>query len=172
MPSNPFQPPETDPAKHPPPAVAPGSPLKAVLWGLAVDLGGTALLGIVITVMYATQLHGQGLSDDEIHDALGHMPHDSAPYIVGTLLGALLSVAGGYVCARIARRDEFRIGLVMAATSALVGLLLGSANEEADMMALFTLTSIACNLLGVKYGAARNRRDQASADPPQDASAP
>ena len=171
MPSNPFQPPETDPAKNLRP-VPPGSPLKAVLWGLAVDLGGTVLLGVVIAALFAMQLHGQGLSDDEIHDAMGHMPHDSALYIAGTLLGALLSVAGGYVCARVARHDEFRIGSVMAATSALVGLLLGVSDEEADMVALLTLTSVACSLLGVKYGADRNRREQAPAEPPQDTSTP
>ena len=172
MPSNPFQPPETDPAKNPPPAVAPGSPLKAVLWGLAVDLGGSVMLGIVIHVLFAVQLQGQGLSEDEIKDAIGHMPRDSALYIAATLLGALLSVAGGYVCARVARHDEFRIGAVMAATSALVGLLLGVSDEEADMATLLTLTSVACSLLGVKYGADRNRREQAPAGPPQDTSTP
>jgi hypothetical protein len=172
MPANPFQPPETDPTRTPPPPLPPGSPLKAVLMGLAVDIGGTALLSMVVTVVYVLQLHGQGLSEDETREAMAHMPHDSALYVGGTLLGALLSVAGGYVCARIARRDEFRIGLVMAALSGLGGLLLGGDSDAADMAVLFTLTGIACNLLGVKYGAERNRRTRAPAAPAKDPSTP
>jgi MFS family permease len=170
MPANPFQPPETDPARNPPPP--PGSPLKAVLAGLAVDVGGSALLSLVITVLYALQLHGEGLSDDEMRDAMARLPHDSVLFIAGTLLGALLSVAGGYVCARIARRDEYRIGLVMAAVSGLAGLLLGGVDEAADMALLLTFTGIACNLLGVKYGADHNRRAQAPSAPTKDASTP
>jgi hypothetical protein len=171
MPTNPFQPPETDPARKPPP-VPPGSPLKAVLAGLAVYIGGTTLLSMVVAVLYALQLHAQGLSEGEMREAMAHMPRDSALYIGGTLLGALLSVAGGYVCARIARRDEYRIGLVMAAVSGLAGLLLGGVDEAADMALLLTFTGIACNLLGVKYGADHNRRAQAPSAPTKDASTP
>jgi hypothetical protein len=171
MPTNPFQPPETDPTRNPRP-VPPGSPLKAVLAGLAVDIGGTTLLSMVVAVLYALQLHAQGLSEGEMREAMAHMPRDSALYIGGTLLGALLSVAGGYVCARVAGRDEFRIGLVMAAVSGLVGLLMGGANEAPDMTALFALTGVACNLLGVKYGAEHNRRARGPAGPAKDASTP
>ncbi len=172
MPNDPFKPPETDSARNPLPPAAPGSPLRAVLTGLAVDFGGTALAGLLIHVLYATQLQGQGLSGSEMNDAIRHMPHDSALYVLGVLLGALMSVAGGYVCARIVRRNEFRSGLVMAASSALVGLLLGAGQEEADMLLLLTLTGIACNLLGVKYGAEHNRRSEASAAAAKDSSTP
>ena len=172
MPNDPFKPPETDSARNPLPPAAPGSPLRAVLTGLAVDIGGTTLLSMVITVLYAAQLHGQGLSASETRDAMGHMPHDSALYILGILLGSLMSVAGGYVCARIARRNEFRTGLVMATVSAGLGLLLSSPDEAADMMLLLTLATVACNLLGVKYGAEHNRRSEASAAAAKDASTP
>ena len=172
MPAHPFQPPETDPPRKPPPPVAPGSPLRAVLAGLAVDIGGTALLSMIVTVLYALQLHGQGLPEGAIREAMAHMPHDSALSVGATLLGALLSVAGGYVCARVARRDEFRIGLAMAAVSCVAGLLLGGADEAADMTALFALTGVACNLLGVKYGAERNRRARAPSGPAKDAPTP
>lgn len=172
MSTNPFKPPETDSAKNPRPSEPPGSPLKAVLMGLAVDIGGTAVFGVVISVMYAFQLHGQGVPDADMHEAMENMPHDSALYIGGILLGALMSVCGGYVCARIARRDEYRPGLVMAAISAVLGLMLGAHPGLDAMTLLLTLTGIACNLLGVKYGAEYNRRAQAPADPAEDASTP
>jgi len=60
----------------------------------------------------------------------------------------------------------------MAAISALAGLLLGGASGEADMMLLFTVTGIACNLLGVKYGAAKNRRLESASTPSTDRPAP
>ena len=163
MPTHPFKPPETDSTKNPRPPATPGSPLKAVLLGLAVDFGGTTVCGLVISMIYAIQLHGQGVADSDMHEAMDNMPHDSALYIGGILLGALMSVFGGYVCARVARRDEFRPGLVMAGVSAVIGLALGSPAGVDSMALLLTVTGIACNLLGVKYGAEYNRREQAPA---------
>jgi hypothetical protein len=167
---NPFKPPESDSTKSPRPPATPGSPLKAVLTGLAVDIGGSAMLGVVISVIYAVQLHGQGVADDEMREAMENMPHDSALYIGGTLLGALLSVLGGYVCARVARRDEYRAGIAMAAISAVLGLMMAGHPGFDEMTMLLTATGVACNLLGVKYGADHNRRAEAPADPAKDSS--
>ena len=172
MSTNPFKPPETDSAKNPRPSEPAGSPLKAVLMGLAVDFGGTAVCGVVISLSYALQLHGQGVADADMREAMENMPHDSALYIGGILLGALMSVFLGYVCARIARRDEYRPGLAMAAISAVLGLMLASHPGLDAMTLLLTVTGVACNLLGVKYGAEHNRRAQASPDPARDSSTP
>ena len=169
MTPNSFKPPESDSSRNPRPPAKPGSPLKAVLLGLAVDIGGTFIFSLVIWVLYALQLHGQGVADADMHEAMLNMPHDSALYIGGILLGALMSVFGGYVCARIARRDEYRPGLVMAAISALFGLMMAHPGFD-SLDLLLTVTGIACNLLGVKYGAEFNRRAEASADPAEDAS--
>ena len=172
MTPNPFKPPDTDPGKSPRPPATPGSPLKAVLSGLAVDIGGTWLLSAVLTIFHVIQLMGQGLSETEVRDALENVPHDSGFYIGATLLGALMSVAGGYACARVARRDEYRPGLVMAAASAVFGIVMTSRPDLDEMMLLLTATGFACNLLGVKYGAEYNRRAEAAADPAKDAPTP
>ena len=94
MSNSPHKPPATDPT------TAPGSPLRAVLAGLAVDLGGTALLGIVLRVIYAAQISTPDMTETQLHDALENIPPQSGVMIAGIVLGALLSVAGGYVCAR------------------------------------------------------------------------
>ena len=172
MTTNPFKPPDTDPDKPRRPPLTPGSPVKAVLSGLAVDIGGTILCGIVISVIYAIQLHSQGLGDAEMRDAMENMPHDSMLYVAGNLLGLLMSLLGGLVCARIARRDEYRIGIVMATLSALIGLMMSSHVDADEMTVLLTVTSVACNLLGVKFGAEHNRRAEAAAAPAKDASTP
>jgi hypothetical protein len=169
---NPFKPPETDSTKNPRPPATPGSQLKAVLTGLAVDIGGSIVFGIAISVIYAIQLQGQGMSDEDLPDAMDNMPHDSALYIAGNLLGLLMSLLGGFVCARIARRGEYRAGLIMAALSAIFGLMMSPHADADEMTVLLTVTSVACNLLGVKYGAEHNRRVEAAADPAKDSSTP
>ena len=172
MSTNPFKPPETDSTKNPLPSAGPGSMHKAVLMGLAVDIGGSLVVGSFVAVMYAAQLHGDGLSENEMREATMHMRHDTALYVAGLLGGLLMSTLGGFVCARVARRGEARPGLVMAACSGLFGLMLGTSAEGDGMLWLLTITSIACNLLGVKFGADHNRRTEAAADRGKDAPTP
>ena len=155
MPDNPFKPPDARVRDQPP---APGSPVRAVLTGLFVDLGGSTLVGLVLAGLYAASLAASGLSEAQIDEAMKNVAPTSAFAISGTVLGALCSVAGGYVCARIARRDEYRSGSVMAGLSAFFSLLLGGAGSPVDMTVLLTLCTVACVLLGVKYGRESNLR--------------
>ena len=166
MSTPPFEPPETDSTKHPRPPAGAGSPLRAVLTGAAVDIGGSVLTGVAITVLYALQLRDQGLSPTELRDAVANMPHDSALYMTGLLLGLAMSLLGGYVCARIARRDEYRAGVAMAILSGVAGLALGGPVTFDEMTALLVLSGAGCNLLGVKVGVDHNRRLQAPTDAP------
>lgn len=164
MSNDPFKPPKTDVDEKP---SAPGSPLRAVLTGLVVDIGGSMVLGILVEVVYRVHLSAAGLSSDQIDDALTNLAPDSAVAVLGTLLGSACSVAGGYVCARIVRRDEYRVGGVMASLSALFGLLFGSPSTPDDLIVLFTLCTVACVLLGAKYGREYNQRtDPPPASPP------
>ena len=166
MPTNPFKPPETDSSRNPQPA-GPGTPVKAVLFGLAVDIGGSMLVGFVTAVLYAVQLKAQGVADSDIREAMAHMPHDSALYMASMLFGIALSVLGGFVCARIAHRDEYRPGLILAVISLVFSLLVGSTDDESSRMAFLMLaSSFACNLLGVKFGVDVNRRGDPGKDAP------
>ena len=164
MSNKPSKPPETDPP------TAPGSPLRAVLTGLAIDIGGTAVLGLVLQTIYAMQIGAPDMTEAQLHDALENIPPGSGVMIAGHLLGSLLSVAGGYVCARIVLRDEYRVGGAMAAVSALLGLGFSGSDDPGSLTALLVLTTVACNMLGVKYGSEQNRRRAALSAPPSDAS--
>ena len=166
--NNPFKPPESDSTKNQRVPDVPGSPLKAILSGLAVDLGGTAVLGIVLENLYVLTLKGQGMGAAEIEDAMRHIPAASTIGVLSIVLGAVMSVAGGYVCARIVLRDEYRVGGVMASVSALLGLLLSSSDDPSSVTALLILCTAACNMLGVKYGSEQNRRLEALSAPPSD----
>jgi hypothetical protein len=159
MSDNPFKPPGTDLDSRPPGPTRPGSPARAVAIGLAVDLGGSVLLNLLLTILYAASLQASGLSHEDIKDALSHIPPDSWIAVTGLLLGACLDVLSGFVCARIVQRDEYRVGAVLATISALCTLLLGGGSDTGDdLIVLLTLCTAACTMLGVKYGFELNRR--------------
>ena len=151
---------------------APGTPLRAVLTGLAIDLCGTQLLGIALGTIYAIQIGAANMTPDQLDDALENIPPQSGLVIAGHLLGALLSVVGGYACARIVQRNEYRVGAIMAGIGLMINLAAMPDDAAVDMVLLTLLTDFACNMLGVKYGAEYNRRREVpvapSADPPTD----
>jgi hypothetical protein len=166
MSDHPSKPPESDPATRAPDV--PGSPLRAVLTGLAIDIGGSAVLDIVLSQVYGWTLSGPDMTDAQVNDAVAHLPLASPFGVLSLLLGTLMSVLGGFVCARIVLRNEYRAGMAMAGVSLVFGLLVGSGgSDDADQLTgLLILCTVACNLLGVKYGAEYNRRLEASATPP------
>ena len=83
----------------------------------------------------------------------------------------LMSVAGGFACARVALRDEWRTGAILAAVAVLFNLLIDDTGVN-DLALLYTLCDVAGLLLGVKYGAERNRRLEQPAPSPADAPTP
>ncbi|MEP6506240.1 MAG: hypothetical protein ABJD97_23085 [Betaproteobacteria bacterium] len=165
--------PDDPPPQRPGPDAAdvPGSPLRAVLTGLALDIGGSEVLHIVLGIAYALQVTRSGMSEEQMQTALAQWPQ-SMYAVVGMVLGSLCSVAGGYACARIVQRDEFRSGGVMAAISGFLSIMLSSSAGPDDMTLLFTACTVACNLLGVKFGREHNLRLAQPAAPPADSPLP
>jgi hypothetical protein len=171
MPNDSPKPPGTDPSSLPP---APGNAgLRAALTGISVDICGTTLLDIILRSLYVAQAGTPGMTSEQVRDLARGMPTQSPLSVVDILLGALVSVAAGYVCARIARRGERFAGALMAGGVALIGALMVDPDREPiDLVLLLLASHIACNLLGVKFGAAQNRRLELPAEPPVDTSAP
>jgi hypothetical protein len=171
MPNDSSKPPGTDPSRLPP--VPGNAALRAVLTGISIDLCGSVLLDMILRSLYVAQAGTPGMTSDQVRDLARSMPPQSPLSVLGILLGALISVVAGYVCARIARRGEFLVGGLMAAALVILDLMLfDTSGDPGDLLLLELVTSVACNLLGVKYGAAQNRRLEAPADPPVDAPAP
>jgi hypothetical protein len=170
MPNDPSKP-GFDPSGRP--AVPGNAMLRAVLTGIGIDMCGSTLLDIILRSLYVAQAGTPGMTSDQVRDLAGSMPSQSPLSVLDILLGALISVAAGYVCARIVRRREYLAGGLMAVALVLLNLLLfDTSSEPADLLLLAFMSNIACNLLGVKYGAAKNRRLETPVDPPVDASAP
>lgn len=137
-----------------------GSGIKAVLAGLAVDIGGSILASVVLTMAYAMSLAGTGADETEIASSLAEIPADSWVYMVGIVAGCLFSALGGYVCARIARHSEYRLGAILATVSAASGLMMGS--DAAGPMFNIALASagFASTMAGAWLGVSRNARNR------------
>ena len=174
--SNPPPPPPDNDSRtpNPPPsAEATSATLRAILAGVGIDTGGGVLLAFIIRTVYALQVSTPDMTPSQIEDAVRNIPNQSPLMVLGNLLGALLSVAAGYVCARIARRDEFRTGALMAGCTTLITLMVADISRAPlELTLLFLACNIACPMLGVMYGAAQNRRLAAPASPPADTTTP
>lgn len=139
----------------------PGSPVRAVLLGLLVDLGGTMLVGILFVIGYAMLLGASGLPAGEIEARMGAIGHDTPVGLALTAVGALLSLLGGYVCARVARASELRVALVMAAVSCGVGVLASVGSSSLPVTLALAVLSLGAILGGATLGRRRNRREAA-----------
>ncbi|HEX4509870.1 MAG TPA: hypothetical protein VH328_07325, partial [Burkholderiaceae bacterium] len=103
---NPPSPPPDHRSDKPDPAAAARLALRAVLTGVSIDICASSLLGIGIRVLYAMQVGTPDMTSTQIDDLVSSMPPESPLSVLSILLGALISVGAGYLCARIARRNE------------------------------------------------------------------
>jgi len=113
MPENPYQPPEA-------PVVGVhsderfGSPVKAILVGLVVDIGGSIVGGTILAIAWGILLGAGGASGEEI-DRFFRESHTFQWATLCTGLG--FTGLGAYVAARIANRAEYRFALMLGLCS-------------------------------------------------------
>ena len=147
--NNPFEPPQS-PVSDPAPRA--GSAVKAVLLGLAVDIGGTLLSSVVFGVVYAVLLGARGVPAEQMQDSFMEAMESGWGFALSSAVGCAFSVLGGYVCARIARRSDYRAGWALAGLSVGLGFLLGGASYNLLQHVLLAAVTVACVLIGVRSG--------------------
>jgi hypothetical protein len=154
-------------AKVTDPAPRPGSPYKAVGLGLLADLGGTTLYSIALVFLYSIALASQGLSQEEIEQALRDVPPDSLFFWIGALGGMGFSVLGGYVCARVALQSEYTLGAILAVASVVLGTLLlgGTGSLDLGLAIVLHAGSVAAVIAGAHIGKKQNRAARRPAHP-------
>jgi hypothetical protein len=152
--NNPYTPPNS-----PVGDVAPekGSPAKAVILGVVVDVGGSFAAGMLLTTVYIAVEMSRGSSEAEVAAALTTLSPYSWFGLTGMGLGCLLSVLAGYVCARIAKKDEYGLGAIVAAISVVVALLTGAQQFSAVFNGVLAVLTGASVMIGVRLGFAKNR---------------
>lgn len=148
---NPYAPPKSKEVA----TTRPTGPILAVFIGLLIDVGGTFLLSILLGILYAVVQISSGKKLPEI---LAAMNQTSCLALVGVASGSILSVLGGLVCTRLARRTDYELGYVLAIISATSGLLLSFVTGHHALLrtVLLTLLTVACVLLGTRLGFVRS----------------
>jgi hypothetical protein len=149
---SPYSPPESDMGKG---AKPPAGPVKSVLTGLAVDIGGSIGIGIVLTIIFGIIEAGKGKNAAQIEEALRHPPIDSWFSILGIGLGLAMSVLAGYVCARMSQRTDYRLGFILAGCSTLAGMMVGYDTYELGTNIVLVSAGIGAVLAGTAIGIAR-----------------
>lgn len=154
-PRNPYEPPGAAVQDREPPRAA---PVKAVVYGVLIDVGGSIAAGILLVVVYSMGLSAAGASLEEIERAMRSDDPTSAFSILGLLVGCTASFLGGHVCARVARAAEMKWVGVVAAVSGVVSLLTGMSSLSMEWNAVLALAGMGAVFAGGWTGAKRNRR--------------
>jgi len=89
-----------------------GISIKAVVIGVAIDIGGGLLAVIVFAGLYAAMLLGQGVSQADLQH---HMLLDKSFFVANVILGDGFLAAGAFVAARLARVREVEHAALVAA---------------------------------------------------------
>ena len=147
-----FKPPATEVRDRP---RGKGSAVKGLVLGAVVDLGGTLLFSILLSMVFAIFMTAGGRSPQEIQAALARSDADPLLSGIGLVGGCAFSILGGYVCERVARQGNYRLGVILSCILAAVGLLLSWSTYSLPMLGLFTALTFGSTLLGTRLGLER-----------------
>ena len=103
-----------------------GSPVKGMVYGVLVDLGGSLVASFVLFFVWAVWLGASGMDADAVAQAMTEPDPLSAVSLIGYTMGGAFSWLGGFVCARVARETELQCAAVVATVSTLAALALGT----------------------------------------------
>jgi hypothetical protein len=125
-----------------------GSPIKAITIGVVVDIGGTIVLGIILVMIYSVLLASEGLSPEEIEYQLVNLDPHSTFSIISMILGGLMTVFAGYLCASIVNFSEYKFTFIFGSISAAFGLMAGESHYSTLDNIFLTILTVMCALLG------------------------
>jgi len=136
----------------------PGSPVKGIVYGVLIDVGGSLVLGLAVMLLYGIVLAASGVPPEEMEKALTNVDPLSWVSLVGNVMGMGVSFLGGYVCARVAFKDEYKWAGVVAVISFISGFLFGMSAYSIEWNLLLALVSAGAVMAGARSGARRNAR--------------
>ena len=149
---DPYRPPASDIAD---PAQGLGSPVNAVVLGLLVDLGGTLFFSLIVGFGYSAYLAAQGVPLEQVQDQAQAMFQEGWGFAIAVAVGCGFSALGGYVCARISRREDFSLAYVLAALSILLSLPLAWQSYSWVELILLDALTVGCIFAGTQLGMRR-----------------
>ena len=134
---------------------------KAILLGAVVDIAGSFLMGLLVLAAAALVVDTAGLVGPARTAAvLAAVRTRQEFYAMALLLGALCSVGGGYLAARIATRRPVAHGAWSAVLCVALSLLMMLGGDEVTSPALHLMFFGISPLLGALGGYWQGRRDR------------
>jgi hypothetical protein len=125
-----------------------GSPVKAIIIGVVVDMGGTIVLGIILVMIYSVLLASEGMSPEEIEYQLINLDPHSTFSIISMIIGGLVTVFAGYLCASIVNYSEYKFTFILGSISAAFGLIVGESHYSTLDNIFLSILTVMCALLG------------------------
>jgi hypothetical protein len=142
------------------PYAPPGSPVKdvgevrsrpvlGIVLGVIVDIGGTLLSSLILSTIFAIKLLSQGATPEQIEETLIAPSLDSGYFFIGSAIGLVFSVLGGYVCSSLAKTSLYKWGIVLASVVCLFGFLLAGIPYSLGIGVILVVTTFGAVLFGV-----------------------
>ena len=125
-----------------------GSPAKAIIIGVVVDIGGSIVLGIILVMIYSVMLASEGLSPEEIEYQLINLDPHSTFSIISMIIGGLMTVFAGYLCAKIVNYSEYKFTFILGSISAAFGLMAGESHYSTLDNIFLSILTVMCAFLG------------------------
>lgn len=134
-----------------------GSPVKAVLVGVGVDVIGTIVSSLVISALYGVLWVIRGLPPEQIEQAINNSSQFSPFKLVLIAAGTAISILSGYLCARIAKRREYLWALITSVISVSAPLAMSGLPNGLDLkMSLMILLTLCASLTGAYIAVRRH----------------
>ena len=102
------------------------APVRGIILGLLVDIGGSILSSTLISVVIAVVLTRAHKTPQEIQQLLTHIEPFTSYWLIMMTGGMLCSFLGGYVCALNAKVNVMRTTAIFAAITTTLGIVLSS----------------------------------------------
>jgi hypothetical protein len=99
-------------------------------------------------MIYSVLLASEGLSPEEIEYQLINLDPHSTFSIISMIIGGLVSVFAGYLCASIVNYSEYKFTFILGSISAAFGLMAGESHYSTLDSIFLCILTLMCALLG------------------------
>ena len=140
------------------PNTKPGSPVKGVIYGVLIDIGGTILFSTILGIVWATLLLSQGVSKEQAQIIMQNPNSTSPVMLFGMVVGCMISVFACYICGRVAKKYEYRLSILIFVMLTLFFMVMGKNNSTLISFAVTILANISSALFGAYLAVLRNTR--------------
>ena len=99
--------------------------IKGVFLGVLADIGGSVLASALLLSLFVGDAIAPDMPPEDVEQVMRRLSQDGAFLTISLLLGLAFTGLGGYVAARVARRELYLNAGLVGVISLLLGLLFG-----------------------------------------------